>query len=201
MLKPYPERVLGMVLRGIFLCREKDFRWFYQEGASRVFPDAWEEYLKPIPVQERDNIIAAFHKRLTGADELARMAAAKAWSIWEGHCATLRPNHNVIDHFSDPHTAISLARIEAHYFLNHAFLKPNQIIENADKLKGIPGIIVHGRYDMVCPLDNAFALSQAWPDAELHIVRDAGHAASEPGIVDALVRAIQDMAKIIESME
>ena len=198
----HPEMVTGMVLRGVFLCRDMDLEWFYQEGgASRIFPDAWEEYLKPLSAPERGDILGAFYKRLTGTDEIARMAAAKAWALWEGHCATLRPSHNVIDHFSEPRTAISLARIEAHYFVNKAFLEPNQLLDNAHKLEGIPGIIVHGRYDMVCPLENASTLSRAWSDAELHIVRDAGHAASEPGIVDALVRAIEDMGKIIEDAE
>lgn len=194
----YPERVLGMILRGIFLCREQDLRWFYQEGASRIFPDAWEEYLKPIPEDEQNDIVAAFYKRLTGGDELARMGAAKAWSLWEAHCATLRPNHTILDHFSEPHMATSLARIECHYFINNGFLNPNQLIEEADKIADIPGIIVHGRYDMICPLDNAFELNKAWPSSELHIIRDAGHSAMEPGIVDALVRATDDMAKLFE---
>ena len=194
----FPEKVTGMILRGIFLCREKDLKWLYQEGASRVFPDAWREYVKPIPKTERDDIIAAFYKKLTGMDELARMAAAKAWSLWEGHCATLRPSHTVIDHMAEPHTAISLARIECHYFINNAFLEEDQILRRAHQISHIPGIIVHGRYDMICPLDNAFDLHSVWENSELHIVRDAGHAASEPGIVDALVRATDEMAKRLE---
>ena len=194
----FPEKVTGMILRGIFLCREKDLKWLYQEGASRVFSDAWKEYLKPIPKTERDDIVAAFYKKLTGMDELARMAAAKAWSLWEGHCATLRPSHTVIDHMAEPHTAISLARIECHYFINNAFLEEDQILRRAHQISHIPGIIVHGRYDMICPLDNAFDLHSVWENSELHIVRDAGHAASEPGIVDALVRATDEMAKRLE---
>lgn len=194
----YPDNVVGMILRGIFLCRNKDLRWLYQEGASRIFPDAWKEYLKPIPKSERDDIIAAFYKRLTGTDELARMAAAKAWSLWEGHCATLRPSHTVIDHMAEPHTAISLARIECHFFINNAFLEEDQILRRAHRISHIPGIIVHGRYDMICPLDNAFDLHSVWENSELHIVRDAGHASSEPGIVDALVRATDEMAKRLE---
>ncbi|MBL4794280.1 MAG: prolyl aminopeptidase [Pseudomonadales bacterium] len=193
----FPEKILGMVLRGIFLCRERDIDWFYKDGASRMFPDAWEEYLKPLDKADHDNIIQGYYKKLTGADEIARMSAAKAWSLWEGHCATLRPSHNVIDHFSEPHTALSLARIEAHYFLNKAFMEPNQLLDNAHKLADIPSTLVHGRYDMVCPLENAFELHRAWPGSELHIVRDAGHAGSEAGIVDALVRAVDDMAKLL----
>lgn len=191
----HPERVTGLILRGIFLCRDQDIRWFYQDGASHVFPDHWADYVRPIPEAERHDFLAAFHKRLTGEDEIARMAAAKAWSIWEGQCATLRPNHNVVEHFSDPHVALALARIEAHYFVNRIFLRENQLLEEARHLAGIPGIIVHGRYDMVCPLDNAFALKEAWPEAELQIVPDAGHAAAEPGIIDALVRATNEFAR------
>lgn len=191
----HPSRVTGLILRGIFLCRDQDIRWFYQDGASHVFPDHWADYVRPIPAEERHDFLQAFHRRLTGKDEVARMAAAKAWSIWEGQCATLRPNHNVVEHFSDPHVALALARIEAHYFVNRIFLRDNQLLAEARHLAGIPGIIVHGRYDMVCPLDNAFALKEAWPEAELQIVPDAGHAAAEPGIIDALVRATNDFAR------
>lgn len=190
----HSERVLGLILRGIFLCRPDDVNWFYQYGASAVFPDYWEDYLKPIPVDEREDLLLAYHKRLVGEDEIARMAAAKAWSVWEGRCATLAPRKSVIDHFSDPHTALSLARIECHYFVNNSFLAPNQIIGDAKKLSDIPGVIVHGRYDMVCPIDQAWALHKAWPNAELKIIADAGHSASEPGIVDALIQATKSIA-------
>ena len=191
----YPERVMAMILRGIFLCRKQDVDWFYQYGASLVFPDYWEDYIKPIPEAERGEMMNAYYKRLTGADELAKMSCAKAWSLWEAHCATLRPNPHVIDAFGDPHMALSLARIEAHYFVNQSFMEENQIINNAKVLEGIPGIIVHGRYDMVCPLDNAQQLHHHWQGSELHIIRDAGHASKEPSIIDALVRATQDMAR------
>lgn len=191
----HPGRVTGLILRGIFLCRDQDIRWFYQDGASHVYPDHWADYVKPIPEAERHDFLQAFHRRLTGEDEIARMAAAKAWSIWEGQCATLRPNHNVVEHFSDPHVALALARIEAHYFVNRIFLRDNQLLDEARQLAGIPGVIVHGRYDMICPLDNAFALHAAWPEAELQIVPDAGHSAAEPGIIDALVRAANDFAR------
>lgn len=191
----YPQRVLAMILRGIFLCRAQDVHWFYQYGASLVFPDYWAHYLEPIPMAERNAMLQAYYKRLTGNDELAKMACAKAWSLWEGRCATLRPNLDVIDTFGEPHMALSLARIEAHFFVNNAFLTENQIIKNTPALEGIPGIIIHGRYDMVCPLDNALQLHHHWPDSELHIIRDAGHASKEPSIIDALVRATQDMAR------
>ncbi|OZC35481.1 prolyl aminopeptidase [Marinobacter vinifirmus] len=189
----YPERVLGLVLRGIFLCRPRDIQWFYQEGASRVFPDYWQDFLAPIPEAERGDMVTAYYRRLTSANELEQIQAAKAWSIWEGRCATLHPNPKVVEHFGHPHVAIALARIECHYFMNNAFLEPDQIVRDAGRLADIPGVIVHGRYDMVCPLDNALALHRAWPEAELHIIRDAGHSASEPAIVDALLRGVEEV--------
>ncbi|WP_323751827.1 prolyl aminopeptidase [Marinobacter sp.] len=190
----HPEKVLGLVLRGIFLSRPRDIQWFYQEGASRVFPDYWKAFQAPVPEAERNDMVSAYYRRLTSSNELEQIQAAKAWSVWEGRCATLEPNPAVVEHFGHPHVAIALARIECHYFMNHSFLEPDQIIRNAPKLAQIPGIIVHGRYDMVCPLDNAIALSAAWPQAELQIIRDAGHSASEPAIVDALVRGVEQIA-------
>lgn len=194
----YPSRVKGMILRGIFLCRHSDLQWFYQEGASYVFPDYWQKFIQPIRADKRDNYIAAYYELLTSGNELAKMNAAKQWSLWEGSCATLHPNKEVVDHFSHPHMALSLARIEAHYFVNDAFIDENQIIRHIDKLKGIPATIVHGRYDMVCPLDNAWTLQQHWPDAQLHIIRDAGHASREPSIMNALVKATDDMAALFD---
>lgn len=191
----YPERVLGLILRGIFLCRPRDLDWFYKDGASRVFPDFWEDFLHPIPAEERHDLVGAYYRYLTGDNEIQQMSAAKCWALWEGRCATLRPSQDVVDSFTEPHRALSLACIEAHYFVNNAFLSEDQILRNADKLEGIPGVIVHGRYDMICPLDNALALHQAWPDSQLQIIRDAGHASRELGIVDALIRATDEMAK------
>ena len=191
----HPQRVLGLILRGIFLCRPQEFSWFYQEGASRLFPDYWEDYVAPIPVEERGELMQAFYKRLTGADQIAQMHAAKAWSTWEGRTATLRPNNQVVDRFSEAHRALSIARIECHYFVNDAFLEPNQLLRDMPKIAHLPGIIVHGRYDAICPLDNAWALHQAWPNSELQIIRDAGHSAAEPGITDALIRAAEQMAR------
>ncbi|WP_165857694.1 prolyl aminopeptidase [Marinobacter sp. JSM 1782161] len=191
----HPECVLGLILRGIFLCRPQDIRWFYQEGAGRIFPDYWEDYVSLIPEAERGDLVGAYYRRLTSVNELEQMQAAKAWSVWEGRCATLHPNPRVVEHFGHPHVAIALARIECHYFMNNAFLEPDQLVRDAGRLSGIPGYIVHGRYDMVCPLDNAHALQQAWPDAEYSIIRDAGHSASEPAIVDALMRACEKLAE------
>jgi len=190
-----PQRVHGLILRGIFLCRPQEFSWFYQEGASRLFPDYWEDYVAPIPVEERGDLMQAFYKRLTGADQIAQMHAAKAWSTWEGRTATLRPNTQVVERFSEAHRALSIARIECHYFVNDAFLEPNQLLRDMPKIAHLPGIIVHGRYDAICPLDNAWALHQAWPNSELQIIRDAGHSAAEPGITDALIRAAEQMAR------
>ena len=190
----HPQRVSGLILRGIFLCRDRDIHWFYQAGADHVFPDYWRDYLAPIPEAERGDMVAAYYRRLTGDNELERMSAAKAWSIWEGRCAALHPNPNIVERLGSPHVALAMARVECHYFHNKAFLVDNQLLANADKLKGIPGIIVHGRYDMVCPVDQAFALHRAWPEARLEIIRDAGHASSEPGTLDALVKATDEMA-------
>lgn len=191
----HPERVHALILRGIFLCRPQEIRWFYQEGASRLFPDYWEDYLAPIPPEERDDLVAAFYRRLTGSDQIAQMHAAKAWSIWEGRTATLRPSHEVVERFADPHRALSIARIECHYFINHAFLEADQLLRDMPRIAHLPGVIVHGRYDVVCPLDNAWALHKAWPGSELAIIRDAGHAAGEAGITDALLRASDRIAR------
>ncbi len=190
----YPEHVHALILRGIFLCRPQDLAWFYQEGASRLFPDYWQDFLSPIPLEERDDLMQAFYRRLTGNDQIAQMHAAKAWSCWEGRTATLRPNHNVVERFADAHRALSMARIECHYFVNQAFLDPDQLLRDMPKIAHLPGIIVHGRYDAICPLDNAWALHQAWPNSELQIIRDAGHSAAELGITDALIRATGEIA-------
>ncbi|MDO7653674.1 MAG: prolyl aminopeptidase [Porticoccus sp.] len=189
----YPEKVLGMILRGIFLCREEDIQWFYQNGACHVFPDYWQEYLAPIPVVERSDLLLAYYQRLVGDDELVRMSVAKSWSVWEGRCASLHPNPSLVEHLGNPHTALAMARIEAHYFMNNAFLDENEILEGMDALKDIPGVIIHGRYDMVCPVGQAFDLHRAWPGSTLKVIRDAGHASSEPGTLAALVQATDDM--------
>ncbi len=194
----HPERVSGLILRGIFLCRDEDIAWFYQHGANRIFPDHWQDFVAPIPEAERDDLVAAYHKRLFSDDEVTRMRAAEAWSVWEGRCATLRGSQAVIDHFAAPFVALSLARIECHYFVNHAFLEPDQLLRDADRLRDIPGVIVHGRYDIVCPADQALALHRAWPRAELKLIPDAGHAASEPGILDALLAATDAFAERLE---
>lgn len=193
----HPERVSGLILRGIFLCREQDIHWFYQHGASRLFPEQWEQYLAPVAESDRHDMVSAYYRLLTSDDEPTRLEAARAWSLWEGRTLSLLPCAETEQAFADAQFALALARIECHYFTHSSFLEPNQILQNAHKLAGIPGIIIHGRYDVVCPVDNAYALSTVWPRAELQVIPDAGHAASEPGIVDALVSATRDFARIL----
>jgi len=190
----YPERVLGLILRGIFLCRDRDIHWFYQEGANRLFPDLWERFIAPIPAAERHDLVRAYYNRLTSPNELEQLRAAKAWSMWEGATLTLESNPTVVEQFGEAHRALSLARIECHYFTHHSFMETDQLLRDAHRLRDIPGVIIHGRYDVICPLDNAWALHRAWPEAELRIIPTAGHAASEPGIVDALVTATEHFA-------
>jgi proline iminopeptidase len=191
----HPEQVIGMVLRGIFLCRDEEIAWFYQSGASKVFPDYWQDFIAPIAQAERGDMLNAYHRRLMGENEILRMAAAKAWSVWEGRTASLQPNAAVIDFFSNPHTALSLARIECHYFVNHAFLRPNQLLQEASKLIGIPGVIVQGRYDLICPMTSAWELHKAWEGSELMVIPDAGHSAAEPGIRSALIETTDRFAR------
>ncbi len=195
----HPDRVLGLILRGIFLCRKRDIHWFYQEGASRLYPDAWAHFVAPIPENERDDMIAAYHRRLTSENEIERMAAAKAWSIWEGSTATLRPDKTVLNYFANPHTALSIARIECHYFHNHCFIEENALLDGLGRIVHLPAYIVHGRYDVICPIDQAFALHEPWPNSELKVISDAGHAVSEPGITRALVDSSNAMLNRVDA--
>lgn len=190
----YPERVSALILRGAFLARERDVHWFYREGAERLLPDYWRDFIAPIPGAERDDLLAAYHRRLFGNDEIARMAAAKAWSQWEGRASTLLPDPDTEARFCDPAVALSMARIQCEYFVNGCWLDEGQLLRDAGRLAGIPGEIVHGRYDLVCPLEQALALADAWPDAALRIVPDAGHAGLEPGTTDALLAATERFA-------
>lgn len=186
----YPQNVSGLILHRVFLAREKDINWFYQPGrASEVFPDHFESFIKAIPEAERGDLIKAYAKRLSGNDELKRMSAAKAWSLWQAHCSSLNPHNDILEHFKEPHFATALAMIETHYFVNNCFIENNQILDNVRRIRHIPMFIVHGRYDMVCPLENAWSLHTACPSSELMVVRDAGHSIREPGIIDALIIA------------
>ena len=193
----HPERVKALVLRGIFLCRPKEIAWFYQSGAHAIFPDFWEHYENAIPLTERRDMLKAFYLRLTSDDEVVRLKAAQAWSVWEGSTSKLFPSDDLQEHFGDPQFALAMARIECHYFVNNSFFPTdNYLIENVDKIRHIPAVIVQGRYDVVCPMMSAWELHQAWPEAGFHIIPDAGHSITEPGIASALVEATDKFRNI-----
>jgi len=182
---------LKLVLRGIFLTRKKELEWFYQYGASEIFPDFWERYRDEIPEAERGDFISAYHKRLTSDDEHTRISAARAWSVWEGSTSKLYPDKDLMEHWEGEHEALSLARIECHYFMNNSFFPTeNYLIENVDKIRNIPTVIVQGRYDVVCPITSAWELHKAFPEAEFIVIPDSGHSISEKGISSALVGAM-----------
>ncbi len=192
----HPDRCSHLVLRGIFLCRKEEIRWFYQEGASFIFPDYWKSYLAQIPEGERADMVTSYYKRLTSGDQKVRLAAAKAWAGWEGSTLHLHPCPDSKANFEEDQKALSVARIECHYFMNRAFFSSdNYLIENASKIKAVPTVIVHGRYDVVCPVKNAFDLHGAMPHADLQIIPDAGHAVDEPGILKALILATEKFKK------
>ena len=184
----HPDSCKGLILRGIFLVRKKELDWFYQEGASNIFPDRWESFLEPIPVEKRDNLMQAYYEVLTGEDHSKKIEAAKAWSTWEGSTVKLLEDENFISDFSDDKFAEAFARIECHYFMNNCwFDSDNHLIENMHKIKHIPGVIIHGRYDIVCPVIQAWDLHKAWPEADLHIIPDAGHSIFEDGIKNKIL--------------
>jgi len=190
----HPERVSELVLRGIFTLRREEVNWYYQRGASQFFPEKWERFVGLIPEVERDDFVAAYRKRLTSDDPATRIAAAKAWSLWEGETITLLPDPSTSGAFGHDEFAVAFARIENHYFINNGWMEEGQLIRDAGKLEGIPGIIVQGRYDMACPPATAWALHKAWPGSEYHLIENAGHAYSEPGILDRLIRATDQFA-------
>jgi proline iminopeptidase len=193
----HPERVESLVLRGIFLVTRRELNWFYQDGASMLFPDAWARFCAPIPVEERHDMMAAYHRRLTHPDRRIQAEAAAAWSQWEGDTISIRGPEARPSKFNEIDFAIAFARIECHYFVNGGFFEtPDWLIENAHVLKNIPGWIVQGRFDVVTPLESAWRLKGAWPQARLEVVWDAGHASTEPGIVDALVRATDQALRL-----
>ena len=193
----HTKHVHGLILRGIFLLTEAEIRWFYQDGASRLFPDSYDRYVSPIPEAERDDLLHAFHRRLTGEDRMARRAAAKAWACWEGETITIQGPTSRPKRFEEDDFADAFARIECHYFVNKGFFeKDGWLLEQArEKLQKTPGRIVHGRYDVVTPLSSAWGLSKAWPAAKLDIVSNAGHSSLEPGIVDKLIRATREFGR------
>src|SRR6202142_928744 len=186
----HPERVTEIVLRGIFLLRYAEIRWFYQHGASEIFPDCWEAYRDAIAPDERDDFLNAYYKRLTGSDQRVALAAARAWSVWEGSTSFLLSNFENIKKWAEDHFALAVARIECHYFVNRGFLRSEaQLLEDVVRIRHIPATIVQGRYDVVCPATSAWDLHRAWPEADLRIVADAGHSAFEPGNTHELVLA------------
>jgi proline iminopeptidase len=193
----HPDRCKGLILRGIFMLRASEIRWFYQEGASNIYPDAWQEYLKPIPVGERNDLVAAFYRRLISEDRQVRLEAARAWSVWEASTSKLIPSAISKSSFGRAEFAEAFARIECHYFVNKGFLKEeNQLLNHVDRLSHLPGVIVQGRYDVVCPMITAWELHQAWQEAEFIVIEDAGHSISEPGIKDALIKASDRFAAL-----
>ncbi len=191
----HAERVSGLILRGIFTVRQREIHWFYQEGASALFPDAWEAFLAPIPEAERGDLVLAYYKRLTGNDAIEQMACAKAWSQWEASALALRPNPALVASFGGDAFALAFGRIECHYFFNKGFFESDdQLLAGAQVIRNIPGVIIQGRYDVVTPMETAWALHRAWPEAEFEIIADAGHTTTEPGITDALIRATDRFA-------
>ena len=193
----HPQRASELVLRGIFTLRREELLWFYQEGASWLFPDAWERYRDVIPEAERHDMMAAYYKRLTGSDQEEQLRAANAWAVWEGGTVSLLPSEERLKVFANDAFALAFARIECHYFVNGGFFeRDDQLIANIDKIRNIPGVIVQGRYDVVTPMKTAWDLSSAWKECDLRIVDDAGHAASEPGIIHELVSATNRFARL-----
>jgi proline iminopeptidase len=192
----YPERVIALIVRGIFTLRRSELLWFYQSGASWLYPDAFEKFLAPIPPEERGDMIAAYYQRLTGPDEQAQLEAARAWSVWEGSTLALQIDPSTVEKFSNSTYALAFARIECHYFYHGGFFEyDGQLLNEMDKIKHLPGVIVQGRYDLVTPPATAWQLAKLWQNGPLEIVPDAGHAMTEPGITDRLVRATRKFAQ------
>lgn len=192
----HPQQVSGLILRGIFLCRKEEIHWFYQGGIDLLFPDLWENYIKPIPPEKRGDMINAYYEILDGKDEKAKLEAAKAWSVWEGSTIKLVPDPFTISAFEADDKALAMARIECHYFVHDCWLEPNQLVKNAERIRNIPTWIIHGRYDVVCPVKNAWDLHKAFPESKLLIIPDAGHAYDEPGILNALLSATDEAREI-----
>ncbi|CAN0653346.1 Proline iminopeptidase [Nitratireductor aquimarinus] len=190
----HPERVSELIVRGVYTLTRAELEWYYQFGVSQMFPEKWERFLAPIPQAERGDLMAAYRKRLISEDRAVQLEAAKAWSLWEGETITLLPDPSLTEQHGDDDFAIAFARIENHFFVHGGWFEEGQLLRDAHKLAGIPGVIVHGRYDMPCPAHYAWQLHKAWPDAEFHLIEGAGHAFSEPGILDRLIRATDQFA-------
>jgi len=193
----YPQHVSGLILRGIFLCRQRELLWFYQSGASFLFPDEWEKFSRPIPLDERGDLMQAYYRRLISPDPQIRRAAAYAWSGYEAALLGLKFDAKVYQSFTEDERSEAIARIECHYFIHRAFFQTdNYLIEHIAAVRNIPAVLIHGRYDVVCPLEAAWELHRSWPESRLEIIADAGHSASEPGITDALIRATEEFQKL-----
>ncbi len=193
----HPDRCVGLILRGIFMLRQRELDWFYQEGASHLFPDAWEHYLDPIPVEERSDLMGAYYRRLTSPDPTVRQQAAQAWSVWEASTSHLLQKPELMKRFAQSEFSLAFARIECHYFIHKGFLShEQQLLEGVDRIRHLPGVIVQGRYDVVCPPVTAWELHRAWPEAEFYLIPDAGHSMSEPGIRTALLDATDRFAAL-----
>lgn len=194
----HPTACLGLILRGIFLLRPQEIHWFYQEGANYLYPDAWEEYLKPIPPEERHDLLHAYYRRLTSPDPDLRLAAARAWAVWEGSTSKLLPDPDLMRSFGESEFAEAFARIECHYFVHRGFFPTdNYLLEKVHRIRHLPGVIIQGRYDVVCPAISAWALHRAWPEAAFHLIADAGHSMTEPGICSALVDATDRLVHLV----
>ncbi len=184
----HPDRCKGLILRGIFMLRKKEIKWFYQEGCSFIYPDEWEKYLTPIPDSERHNMVKAYYKQLTSEDENIRLNAAKSWARWEASTSKLIQNEKSLHHFDDPKVFEAFSRIECHYFINRGFFETDGwLLNNVEKIRHLPAVIVQGRYDVVCPMVSAWELHRAFPEADFEIVQDAGHSMTEPGIRSKLI--------------
>jgi len=191
-----PQCVQGLITKSVMLATKSDIDWFfYPKGAAKLFPDAWNDFILHVSVDERDNLISAYHKRLVGDDELAGMSAAKSWARWKVACTTLQPMKKIIDSYLRPYSALTFAKLQTHYLMNNFFIDTNQILDNMQKIKNIPGAIIHGRYDVVSPLDNSYMLHQEWPESELDIIRCAGNYCFEPGITTAIIQATDEFAR------
>lgn len=190
----HPERVSELILRGVYTLTRAELDWYYQFGVSEMFPEKWERFIAPVAVSDRGDMISAYRKLLTSDDPGVQVEAAKAWTLWEGETITLLPNRDLSTAYADGHFALAFARLENHFFFHDCWMEDGQLLRDAGRMKGIPGAIVHGRYDMPCPVKNAYLLHKAWPDASLHIVEGAGHATTEPGILDQLIRATDRFA-------
>ena len=190
----HPAHVTALILRGIFLLRRAELRWYYQEGASWLFPDLWESFVAPIPEAERGDLMTAYRRRLTGDDPAERRRCAIAWSVWEGSTITLLPRPDIASHYADDDFSLAFARIENHYFVHDAWLEERQLLRDVDRIRHIPAVIVQGRYDLATPMRSAWDLHRAWPEADFHLVPDAGHAFDEPGILSHLLDATDRFA-------